>query len=224
MGHMYQNYFDLMAFLPVIAIVLFIIMLYIVLKFDRGEAKMNFVTKIIFLDRSLKLILIFYLIGFVVGMAVILATSGLLYNSFGVIDNFPAVLGVGSILTSVPLFIQLYFYYLIYKEYKILINNLKQEIIFDQNNVKALKKIAKVMIWILILNLILYILSNCSILLVMLAMISNYGNLFMDMNIDINTILDINVLLYFVVCIIFNILAEVMAKATEIYEENQLTI
>ena len=50
------------------------------------------------------------------------------------------------------------------------------------------------------------------------------GNIFMFNGIDINFTFDTTVLVYFIICVILNILSVVFARAVEIHKENQLTI
>lgn len=225
MDLMFINYVKVMLIIPVISILLFALMLFFVLKFDRTEHKMNFVEKIKWLDKTLKLIVILYVGGLLLGLIVIIAVGGI-FNASGILAQAGSYLGTSFAVVLLPFLIQLYFYYLIYKEYKILINNLLVEKIFDQANVRALKKIAKVTIWILILNLSVYLLGMIVSLLGMLAIIYLPSSLFMVMGTDINfnATLKADVLVYFVVCIMVNIFAEIMDKATAIYEENKLTI
>lgn len=225
MDLMFINYVKMMLIIPVISILLFALMLFLVLKFDRTEHKMSFIDKIKWLDKTLKLIVILYVGGLLLGLIVVIAVGGI-FNASGILTQAHSFLGVSFAVVLLPFLIQLYFYYLIYKEYKILINNLLVEKIFDQANVHALKKIAKVTIWILILNLVVYLLEMIVSLLGMLAIIYLPSSLFTVMGTDVNfnATLNADVLVYFVVCIMVNIFAEIMDKATAIYEENKLTI
>ena len=225
MDLMFINYVKMMLIIPVISILLFALMLFLVLKFDRTEHKMSFIDKIKWLDKTLKLIVILYVGGLLLGLIVVIAVGGI-FNASGILTQAHSFLGASLAVALLPFLIQLYFYYLIYKEYKILINNLLVETIFDQANVHALKKIAKVTIWILILNLVVYLLEMIVSLLGMLAIIYLPASLFTVMGTDVNfnATLNADVLVYFVVCIMVNIFAEIMDKATTIYEENKLTI
>lgn len=225
MDLMFINYVKMMLIIPVISILLFALMLFLVLKFDRTEHKMSFIDKIKWLDKTLKLIVILYVGGLLLGLIVVIAVGGI-FNASGILTQAHSFLGASFAVVLLPFLIQLYFYYLIYKEYKILINNLLVEKIFDQANVHALKKIAKVTIWILILNLVVYLLEMIVSLLGMLAIIYLPASLFTVMGTDVNfnATLNADVLVYFVVCIMVNIFAEIMDKATAIYEENKLTI
>ena len=225
MDLMFINYVKMMLIIPVISILLFALMLFLVLKFDRTEHKISFIDKIKWLDKTLKLIVILYVGGLLLGLIVVIAVGGI-FNASGILTQAHSFLGASFAVVLLPFLIQLYFYYLIYKEYKILINNLLVETIFDQANVHALKKIAKVTIWILILNLVVYLLEMIVSLLGMLAIIYLPASLFTVMGTDVNfnATLNADVLVYFVVCIMVNIFAEIMDKATTIYEENKLTI
>lgn len=111
----------------------------------------------------------------------------------------------------------LYLYYLIYKEYKILINNFEQEIIFEDENVVALKNIAKFSMWILFVTLASSLVGYLATSL-LTFLISNVTGL---ANSAINGELNANVFIHFIICIVLYILAAIFEKSVEIYKENK---
>lgn len=202
--------------IPIIGILVTVLLFYFILKFYRNENKMTFPEKIRLLRKLVNIVIIIFIVSTcIVGLLLLLVggTFSFMGASAGTLGILLGIAGAG---------IQIYFYYLIYKEYKVLINNFEQEKIFEDENVTAFKKIAKVSLWILLFHLAISLVTYV-INLIMVAGLYT-GNIFMFNGIDINFTFDTTVLVYFIICVILNILSVVFARAVEIHKENQLTI
>ena len=190
--------------IPIVGIIVTILIFYFAYKFYRDESKMSFIEKIKFLKRVVKIILVLFVSVLTIAMFmmlfVILSSMSLGFAGPVIILLLAVVAMSGAML---------YLYYLIYKEYKILINNFEQEIIFEDENVVALKNIAKFSMWILFVTLATSLLT---------FLISNVTGL---ANSAINGELNANVFIHFIICIVLYILAAIFEKSVEIYKENK---
>lgn len=205
------------AFVPIMGIIVTVLIFYFSYKFYRNDAKMSFKEKISFLKKLINFVLI------VMGIAVFISVLGMLVVGSGFL-----MMGIGlvGLLFTVTLLAMIgsvvYLYYLIYKQYKVLMNNFEQEIIFEDENVTAFKTISKVMMWILFLDLayalIGYIASFIPIVIVM------NGGYFDDMATIPNISVELNtsIFAYFIVCVVFNVFSVIFEKAVEIHKEKQM--
>ena len=198
--------------IPIVGIVVTILNFYFAYKFYRDESKMSFIEKIKFLKRVVKIILVLFVSVLAIAMFmmlfVILSSMSLGFAGPVIILLLAVVAMTGAML---------YLYYLIYKEYKILINNFEQEIIFEDENVVALKNIAKFSMWILFVTLASSLVGYLATSL-LTFLISNVTGL---ANSAINGELNANVFIHFIICIVLYILAAIFEKSVEIYKENK---
>lgn len=198
--------------IPIVGIVVTILIFYFAYKFHRDESKMSFIEKIKFLKRVVKIILVLFVSVLAIAMFmmlfVILSSMSLGFAGPVIILLLAVVAMSGAML---------YLYYLIYKEYKILINNFEQEIIFEDENVVALKNIAKFSMWILFVTLASSLVGYLATSL-LTFLISNVTGL---ANSAINGELNANVFIHFIICIVLYILAAIFEKSVEIYKENK---
>lgn len=198
--------------IPIVGIVVTILIFYFAYKFYRDESKMSFIEKIKFLKRVVKIILVLFVSALAIAMFmmlfVILSSMSLGFAGPVIILLLAVVAMTGAML---------YLYYLIYKEYKILINNFEQEIIFEDENVVALKNIAKFSMWILFVTLASSLVGYLATSL-LTFLISNVTGL---ANSAINGELNANVFIHFIICIVLYILAAIFEKSVEIYKENK---
>ena len=198
--------------IPIVGIVVTILIFYFAYKFYRDESKMSFIEKIKFLKRVVKIILVLFVSVLAIAMFmmlfVILSSMSLGFAGPVIILLLAVVAMTGAML---------YLYYLIYKEYKILINNFEQEIIFEDENVVALKNIAKFSMWILFVTLASSLVGYLATSL-LTFLISNATGL---ANSAINGELNANVFIHFIICIGLYILAAIFEKSVEIYKENK---
>lgn len=198
--------------IPIVGIVVTILIFYFAYKFYRDESKMSFIEKIKFLKRVVKIILVLFVSVLAIAMFmmlfVILPSMSLGFAGPVIILLLAVVAMTGAML---------YLYYLIYKEYKILINNFEQEIIFEDENVVALKNIAKFSMWILFVTLASSLVGYLATSL-LTFLISNVTGL---ANSAINGELNANVFIHFIICIVLYILAAIFEKSVEIYKENK---
>lgn len=207
-----QNRGGVISIIPIVGIVVTILLFYYAYKFYRDESKMSFVEKIKFLKRVVKIILVLFVSVLAIAMFMIL---------FVILSSMS--LGFAGPVTILLLAVvamsgaMLYLYYLIYKEYKILINNFEQEIIFEDENVVALKNIAKFSMWILFVTLASSLVGYLATSL-LTFLISNVTGL---ANTAINGELNANVFIHFIICIVLYILAAIFEKSVEIHKENK---
>ena len=198
--------------IPIVGIVVTILIFYFAYKFYRDESKMSFIEKIKFLKRVVKIILVLFVSVLAIAMFMMLFVI-LSSMSLGFAGPVIFLLLVVVAMTGA----MLYLYYLIYKEYKILINNFEQEIIFEDENVVALKNIAKFSMWILFVTLSSSLVGYLATSL-LTFLISNVTGL---ANSAINGELNANVFIHFIICIVLYILAAIFEKSVEIYKENK---
>lgn len=204
------------SIVPIIGIIVTVLLFYFAYKFYRNESKMSFIEKIKFLKRVVKIVLVLFVSVIAIVMFIMLFVI-LSSMSFGFAGPVIILLLVALAMSGA----MLYLYYLIYKEYKVLINNFEQEKIFEDENAVALKNIARVSMWLLFATLAMSLVGYlaASLLTYVISNVTGLANA--AKNININGALNANTLIHFIICIVLYILAAVFEKSVEIYKENK---
>lgn len=221
MGYMLDRFYNFISIFQLIGILMIGIMLFFVLRFNKKEANMIFRDKIKLIRKLIRIVLIVYIIGYILSLEILIFIGA----NFNFESNGITLMVV---MTLIEKLVELIFYYLIFRQYLVLIKNFEQDIIFSDDNVVALKKIAKYMLWILVFNLIVILGGYIINLLISQIILSGNTellyNLFGMYDININTNINFDIIVKFIICIAINIVSIVFEKAYDLYEENRLTI
>lgn len=221
MGYMLDRFYNFISIFQLIGILMIGIMLFFVLRFNKKEANMIFRDKIKLIRKLIRIVLIVYIIGYILSLGILIFIGA----NFNFESNGITLMVV---MTLIEKLVELIFYYLIFRQYLVLIKNFEQDIIFSDDNVVALKKIAKYMLWILVFNLIVILGGYIINLLISQIILSGNTellyNLFGMYDININTNINFDIIVKFIICIAINIVSIVFEKAYDLYEENRLTI
>lgn len=221
MGYMLDRFYNFISIFQLIGILMIGIMLFFVLRFNKKEANMIFRDKIKLIRKLIRIVLIVYIIGYILSLGILIFIGA----NFNFESNGITLMVV---MTLIEKLVELIFYYLIFRQYLVLIKNFEQDIIFSDDNVVALKKIAKYMLWILVFNLIVILGGYIINLLISQIILSGNTellyNLFGMYDININTNINFDIIVKFIICIAINIVSIAFEKAYDLYEENRLTI
>lgn len=184
------------------------IFLYFVYSFYKKETMMEIKDKSVYLKRAVNIFLV------VVVFLMIISGIGVL-SLFSMITLFDQTMITIVFLSAIPICIILYFCFLIYKEYKIIQLNLENNLIFIQANLDAMKKIKKVLFWILLLNISFSIIVGISYLLFFRQFIFQMSDIKMDYNFDGASVFN------FILCIAFTIGTDVFEKAVLLHQDKE---
>lgn len=207
--------YQMIKLLPAFMLVIMSLAFAFVFLFMLEEKKMQFIKKIKILKNTVNVVLICIVIGYLIAGIVALVTFTQM-GIYGMNSNTAVML----LLIASPQVFYLLLYIKIYKEYRILINNFEQSMIFENENTKAFKQIAHLLLLLLVVKLAISVIG-----LIFVNLFMNVKSYIMvGMNVDINYNFDMSIVYFFIMVLIINIFACVFEKAVAVHKENSLTI
>lgn len=207
--------YQMTQLLPALMLAIMSLAFAFVFLFLLEEKKMQFIKKIKILKNTVNAVLICIVIGYLIAGIIALMTFTQM-GIYGMNSNTTVMM----LLIASPQVIYLLLYYKIYKEYRILINNFEQSIIFEDENTKAFKQIAHLLLLLLAVKLAISVIG-----LIFINVLMNVKSYIMiGMNVDINYNFDMSIVYFFIMVLIINIFACVFEKAVAVHKENSLTI
>lgn len=210
-----MNIVSLGRLFPALILLIMSIAFALIFLFMLEEKNMQFKKKIKILKNTVNVVLICFVLSYLIaGLLAIVAFTRL--SIYGMNSNTAVML----LLIASPQVFYLVLYYKIYKEYRILINNFEQGCIFEDENTKAFKQIAHLMLLLLVVKLAISVLG-----LIFIHLLANFNfNSMMGMSVNVNYNFDISIVYFFILVLIINIFACVFEKAVAVHKENSLTI
>lgn len=207
--------YQMTQLLPAFMLVIMSLAFAFVFLFMLEEKKMQFIKKIKILKNTVNVVLICIVMGYLIAGIVALVTFTKM-GIYGMNSNTAVML----LLIASPQVFYLLLYIKIYKEYRILINNFEQSMIFENENTNAFKQIAHLLLSLLVVKLAISVVS-----LIFINLWMNVKSYIMvGMNVDINYNFDMSIVYFFIMVLIINIFACVFEKAVTVHKENSLTI
>lgn len=207
--------YQMTQLLPAFMLVIMSLAFAFVFLFMLEEKKMQFIKKIKILKNTVNVVLICIVIGYLIAGIVALVTFTQM-GIYGMNSNTAVML----LLIASPQVFYLLLYIKIYKEYRILINNFEQSMIFENENTNSFKQIAHLLLLLLVVKLAISVIG-----LIFVNLFMNVKSYIMvGMNVDINYNFDMSIVYFFIMVLIINIFACVFEKAVAVHKENSLTI
>ena len=179
------------------------------------------------LDSKVKILRLCLKIVFAIAMITVGVAACIVLYMFVMMFQYISMQMIASFIVNVGLVgIQLYLYYKVYKNLMYLLANFEKDIVFDVNNVDAIKQISNTFLSLLVLHLVSRILNLILIYAIQyMNMFQMENMLFSSMNLNIS--LETNFMQLFTLLIIMlvtQIFAILFERAVVLKEENELTI
>ena len=179
------------------------------------------------LDSKVKILRLCLKIVFAIAMITVGVAACIVLYMFVMMFQYISMQMIASFIVNVGLVgIQLYLYYKVYKNLMYLLANFEKDIVFDVNNVDAIKQISNTFLSLLVLHLVSRILNLILIYAIQFMNMFQMENmLFSSMNLNIS--LETNFMQLFTLLIIMlvtQIFAILFERAVVLKEENELTI